>query len=115
MPTLLKYDEERGKMHRLEQEVLKLKEQVVSLAEEVGNLNLQKSKLMQELAESRTNRSDTVEEDDMDEFFVVSRYNVLVYQGLNYLPCIFPINLWCNKDYMQLELFQPKQGLYAAP
>lgn len=74
MPTLLKYDEERGKMHRLEQEVLKLKEQVVSLAEEVGNLTLQKSKLEQELGESRTNRSDTVEEDDTDEFYVISRY-----------------------------------------
>lgn len=72
MPTLLKYDEERGKMYRLEQEVLKLKEQVVSLAEEVGNLKWQKSKLEQELAESRTCRSDTVEEDDVDEFFVVS-------------------------------------------
>lgn len=74
MPTLLKYDEERGKMHRLEQEVLKLKEQVVSLAEEVGNLTLQKSKLEQELGESRTNRSDNVEEDDTDEFYVISRY-----------------------------------------
>lgn len=72
MPTLLKYDEERGKMHRLEQEVLKLKEQVLSLAEEVGNLTLQKSKLEHELGESRTNRSDTVEDDDTDEFCVIS-------------------------------------------
>ena len=74
MPTLLKYDEERGKMHRLEQEVLKLKEQVLSLAEEVGNLKQQKSKLEQELGESHTSRSDTVEEDDTDEFCVISRY-----------------------------------------
>ncbi|XP_015756761.1 PREDICTED: WD repeat-containing protein 91-like [Acropora digitifera] len=71
MPTLLKYDEERGKMHRLEQEVLKLKEQVLSLAEEVGNLKQQKLKLEQELGESHT-RSDTVEEDDTDEFCVIS-------------------------------------------
>lgn len=74
MPTLLKYDEERGKMHRLEQEVLKLKEQVLSLAEEVGNLKQQKSKLEQELGESHTSRSDTVEEDDTDEFCVIPRY-----------------------------------------
>lgn len=74
MPTLLKYDEERGKMHRLEQEVLKLKEQVLSLAEDVGNLTRQKLKLEQELGESRTSRSDTVEEDDTDEFCVISRY-----------------------------------------
>lgn len=74
MPTLLKYDEERGKMHRLEQEVLKLKEQVLSLAEDVGNLSRQKLKLEQELGESRTSRSDTVEEDDTDEFCVISRY-----------------------------------------
>ena len=67
MPTLLKYDEERGKMHRLEQEVLKLKEQVLSLAEDVGNLSRQILKLEQELGESRTSRSDTVEEDDTDE------------------------------------------------
>lgn len=74
MPTLLKYDEERGKMHRLEQEVLKLKEQVLSLAEEVGNLKQQKLKLEQELGESHSSRSDTVEEDDTDEFCVISRY-----------------------------------------
>ena len=76
MPTILKYDEERGKLHRLEQEVLKLKEQVVSLAEEAANLQRQKSKLEQELKENQRNRSDTaetVEEEDMDEFFVVTR------------------------------------------
>ena len=73
MPTILKYDEERGKLHRLEQEVLKLKEQVVALAEESANLQRQKSKLEQELVESQRNRSDTVEEEDMDEFEVVNR------------------------------------------
>lgn len=73
MPTILKYDEERGKLHRLEQEVLKLKEQVVTRAEEVANLQRQKSKLEQELADTQRNRSDTVEEEDVDEFFVVNR------------------------------------------
>lgn len=73
MPTILKYDEERGKLHRLEQEVLKLKEQVVSLAEESATLQRQKSKLEQELAESRQTRSDAVEEEDIDEFLVVTR------------------------------------------
>ncbi|KAL9983840.1 hypothetical protein ACROYT_G006080 [Oculina patagonica] len=73
MPTILKYDEERGKLHRLEQEVLKLKEQVVSLADEAANLQRQKSKLEQELAETQRKRADTVEEEDADEFFVVNR------------------------------------------
>ena len=73
MPTLLKYDEERGKLHRLEQEVLKLKEQVVSLADEGANLQRQKSRLEQELSESRK-RATTVEEDDMEEFQVIPRY-----------------------------------------
>lgn len=73
MPTLLKYDEEQGKLHRLEQEVLKLKEQVVSLADEGANLQRQKFKLEQELSESRR-RAATVEEDDMEEFQVVPRY-----------------------------------------
>ena len=74
MPTLLKYDEERGKLHRLEQEVLKLKEQVVSLADEITNLQRQKFKLEQELAESQRKRASTVEEEDMEEFQVVARY-----------------------------------------
>ena len=74
MPTLLKYDEERGKLHRLEQEVLKLKEQVVSLADEGANLQRQKFKLEQELAESQRKRASTVEEEDMEEFQVVARY-----------------------------------------
>lgn len=73
MPTLLKYDEERGKLHRLEQEVLKLKEQVVSLADEGANLQRQKSRLEQELSDSRK-RATTVEEDDMEEFQVIPRY-----------------------------------------
>lgn len=73
MPTILKYDEERGKLHRLEQEVLKLKEQVVSLADEAANLQRQKSKLERDLAESQSKRASTVEEEDMDEFFVVNR------------------------------------------
>lgn len=73
MPTLLKYDEERGKLHRLEQEVLKLKEQVVSLADEGANLQRQKSRLEQELSDSRK-RATTVEEDDMEEFHVIPRY-----------------------------------------
>lgn len=72
MPTLLKYDEERGKLHRLEQEVLKLKEQVVSLADEGANLQRQKSRLEQELSDSRK-RATTVEEDDMEEFQVIPR------------------------------------------
>lgn len=73
MPTLLKYDEERGKLHRLEQEVLKLKEQVVSLADEGANLQRQKSRLEQELSDSQK-RATTVEEDDMEEFQVIPRY-----------------------------------------
>lgn len=73
MPTLLKYDGERGKLHRLEQEVLKLKEQVVSLADEGANLQRQKSRLEQELSDSRK-RATTVEEDDMEEFQVIPRY-----------------------------------------
>ena len=73
MPTLLKNDEERGKLHRLEQEVLKLKEQVVSLADEGANLQRQKSRLEQELSDSRK-RATTVEEDDMEEFQVIPRY-----------------------------------------
>ena len=73
MPTLLKYDKERGKLHRLEQEVLKLKEQVVSLADEGANLQRQKSRLEQELSDSRK-RATTVEEDDMEEFQVIPRY-----------------------------------------
>ena len=73
MPTLLKYDEDRGKLHRLEQEVLKLKEQVVSLADEGANLQRQKSRLEQELSDSRK-RATTVEEDDMEEFQVIPRY-----------------------------------------
>lgn len=73
MPTLLKYDEERGKLYRLEQEVLKLKEQVVSLADEGANLQRQKSRLEQELSDSRK-RATTVEEDDMEEFQVIPRY-----------------------------------------
>lgn len=73
MPTILKYDEERGKLHRLEQEVLKLKEQVVSLADETANLQRQKSKLELDLAESQRKRASTVEEEDMDEFLVVNR------------------------------------------
>ena len=73
MPTLLKYDDERGKLHRLEQEVLKLKEQVVSLADEGANLQRQKSRLEQELSDSRK-RATTVEEDDMEEFQVIPRY-----------------------------------------
>lgn len=73
MPTLLKYDEEQGKLHRLEQEVLKLKEQVVSLADEGANLQRQKSRLEQELSDSRK-RATTVEEDDMEEFQVIPRY-----------------------------------------
>lgn len=83
MPTILKYDEERGKLHRLEQEVLKLKEQVVSLADEAANLQRQKSKLELDLAESQRKRASTVEEEDMDEFFVVSRPQV---QSGKFLP-----------------------------
>ena len=77
MPRILKFDEERGKMQRLEQEVLKLKEQVVSLAEEGATLQRQKFQLEQELEEKHRNRAETVE-DDTDEFFVVSRYSTFM-------------------------------------
>ncbi|XP_020630287.1 WD repeat-containing protein 91-like isoform X2 [Orbicella faveolata] len=98
MPTILKYDEERGKLHRLEQEVLKLKEQVVSLADEAANLQRQKSKLEQELAESQRKRGDTVEEEDMDEFFVVTRPQV---QSGKFLPSV-------SKKFSKL-MFKDKQ------
>ena len=78
MPTILKYDGERGKLQRLQQEVLKLKEQVVALAEETAHLQRQKSKLEQELVETQRNRTDTVEEEDLDEFEVVNRYLLVI-------------------------------------
>ena len=74
MPTLLTFDEERGKLQRLERETKKLKQQVADMAEEVAELHREKSKLMEKLDNKQRNRSETVEEEDADEFLVVSRY-----------------------------------------
>ena len=74
MPTLLTFDEERGKLQRLERETKKLKQQVADMAEEVAELHREKSKLMEKLDDKQRNRSETVEEEDADEFLVVSRY-----------------------------------------
>lgn len=74
MPTLLTFDEERGKLQRLERETKKLKQQVADMAEEVAELLKEKSKLMEKLDDKQRNRSETVEEEDADEFLVVSRY-----------------------------------------
>ncbi|XP_048584812.1 WD repeat-containing protein 91 isoform X2 [Nematostella vectensis] len=73
VPTLLKYNEERGAQQRLEAEVVKLKQQVVDLAEEAAELQQQKAKLLDLLEYSKPARNNTVEDEDADEFLVVPK------------------------------------------
>ena len=75
MPTLIKLDEERGKLQRLERENEKLKEQVVSLADETAQLQREKSKLAEIIRENeKMEKGDAVDDEDADEFCVVSRW-----------------------------------------
>lgn len=75
MPTLLKFDKERGIQQKLESQVSKFKEQVVSLADEIADLQRENSKLSLELEEKmkEQNRNNSVQEEDMDEFLVVPK------------------------------------------
>lgn len=74
MPTLIKLDGERGKLQRLDKENEKLKGQVVTLADEIAQLQREKSSLAEILRESQKNdKNETVDDEDADEFCVVSR------------------------------------------
>jgi regulator of replication initiation timing len=74
MPTLLKYDKERGIQQKLEAQVSKLKEQVVNLADQIADLQRENSKLTLELDEkTKAQRGNTLEDEDMDEFLVVTK------------------------------------------
>lgn len=75
MPTLIKLDEERGKLQRLEKDLEKLKEEVVSLAEENAQLQREKSNLTELIFQERqrSDKNELVDDDEADEFCVVSR------------------------------------------
>lgn len=74
MPTLLKFDKERGIQQKLESQVSKFKEQVVNLADQIADLQRENSKLSMERDEKiKAQSSNMVHEEDMDEFLVVPK------------------------------------------
>ncbi|XP_031557069.1 WD repeat-containing protein 91-like [Actinia tenebrosa] len=75
MPTLLKFDKERGIQQKLEDQVSKFKEQVVNLAGQIADLQRENSKLSLELEEKMKGQSSSgiAHDEDMDEFLVVPK------------------------------------------